>query len=540
MSKKIIGIGLALVAIAIPFVGPVIGAAIGLSALGTAALIAGLEVGIALTQSVLLGPSVPKIPQTNPVDRLYANLDTTTPRKIVFGDTAGATDIRYHVYTGADQEFFHQVIAVAAHALGSIYEIWIDNERAWTSAGGVQGRFVGYLVVNYNLNSNGGDAIDATWTSNCKLSACAWVHLTYTLLGPDDETPSPFQGGISGRLTIRCAGPYIYDPRLDSAVPGGSGSHQSGLAGTWAYSSTGSRNPALQLLWYMLGWPIFGKLSVGMGIPPERIDLPSFITAANICDESVTLSIGGTEPRYRSDGVLSEGDDRQAVIDTLCSTMNATLRDAGGKIAIEVIRDDLGSPVADFGLDDILGEEEWVQTPPLHQYFNVVRGRFVDPSNDALYQLNEYPSVSITSPDGIERIQTVDYPLVQSASQAQRLAKLRLMRNQHQGRYSAVFGSRAWQVSVGNIVRMTHAGLTFSNKLFRVAEQKIGRNGQTRMTLVEEDSAGYSWIAEERPPRVPRTPPIADPGLNPIFGFNRRPGRSVGAAVAHASADGRS
>lgn len=524
MSKKVIGIGLALVAIAIPFVGPAIGAAIGLTALGTSALIAGLEVGIALSQSVLLGPSVPKIPQTNPVDRLYVNLDTTTPRKFVFGNTAGATDLRYQAYTGDDQEFYEQIIAVASHPLGGdgIYELWIDNERAWTDGGGVEGRFVDFLSVDANNGAvtGGGSPVDATWTSDCSLSSCAVVHLIFTLIGPDEATPSPFQGGVSSRLTIRCNGATLYDPRLDSTATGGSGSHRAAAQFTWTFSSTNYRNPALQLLWYLLGWLYLstpGKLMVGMGTPAARIDLASFITAANICDESVSLAGGGSEARYRTDGVLSEGDDRQAVIDTLCSSMNATLRDSGGKIAIEVVRDDLGSPVADFGLDDILGEEEWVQTPPLNQYFNIVRGRFVDSSDDALYQLSEYPSVKVTSPDSIDRIQTVDYPLVQSASQAQRLAKLRLMRNQHQGRYSAVFGSRAWQVSVGNIVRLTHSGLTFSNKLFRVAEQKISRTGQTRMTLVEENSAGYSWEAEDLPPPIPRPPPIFDPTNLPFW-----------------------
>lgn len=518
MSKKVLAIGLAVVAIAIPFAGPAIAGVLGITgALGTALLVAGLEAGIALTQSVLIGPSVPKIPQTNPISRLYATLDTTTPRKIVFGSTALPTDVRYQSYTGADEEFYHQVIAVASHAIDAITEIWIDNVQAWTSASGVLGDYIGYLDVSTSVESTGGIAIDSTWTADCKLSGCAWVQLTYHLLGPDADTPSPFQAGVSNRLTIRGEGARLYDPRLDSTVPGGSGTQVAAYQWLWSSNSTTRRNSALQLLWYLLGWRgPNGKLMVGMGLPAARIDLPSFMTAANICAESVSLSEGGSEPRYRCDGVLSEGDDRQAVIDTLCASMNATLRDSGGKIAVEVIRDDLATPLADFGLDDILGGEEWIQTPPLANYFNTVRGRYVDASDDALYQLSEYPSVTIASPDGIERAQTVDYPLVQSASQAQRLANLRLMRNQHQGRYTAVFGPRAWQVSVGKVVRLTHSGLAFSNKLFRVAEQTITRTGETRMTLIEEDGAGYSF-GEDTPPPAPRPPPVSHPRKHPLL-----------------------
>lgn len=528
MSKKVLLIGLAVVAIAVPFAAPAIAGAIGIAGalgisagLATALTAATLEIGLALTQSVLLGPSIPKgLTRTSPTDRLYAHLDTTTPRKIVFGQTAAATDVRYQEYTGDEQDVYHQVIALASHYVQSVDEIWIDNEVAWTLAGGPQGRFVDYFTVQVTTEGTHGVGISigSTWDTDCTLTGCAWVHLQYSLIGPDESTPSPFQGGVSNRLTIRVNSMKLYDPRLDSSVAGGSGSHSSINQDTW--QSTNNRNPALQLLWYLLGHKVGSsatKFMVGMGMPPARIDLPSFITAANICDESVSLSGGGSESRFRCDGVVSEGDDRQSVIDTLCAHMNATLRDAGGKISLSVLVNDLGSPDADFGLDDILGGEEWNQTPPLDQYFNVIRGRFVDASDDALYQLSEYPEASVTSPDGIERVQTIDFVMAQSASQCQRLAKTRLQRNQYQGRYTAIFGPRAWQVSVGGVVRMTHAGLLWTNKLFRVVEQTISRDGTTKMTLIEENSAIYAWSStEQRAGHTPRTPRVSDPAKNPL------------------------
>lgn len=540
MSKKIIAIGLAVVAIAVPFVAPVaLGLAVG--SFAALAVTAALEVGIALASSILIGPSVPKLPQTNPVDRLYANLDTTTPRKFVFGYTAAATDVRYQSYTGDNQELYHQIICLASHQVTSIDEIWIDNEMAWNGA--VLGRYVGFLDVATNPT---GDPltpipIDSIWTSNCKLSYCAYIYLRFTLIGPDEDTPSPFQTGISNRLTIRVHGAPMYDPRLDGTVTGGSGTQRASNQATWGTVSTNIRNPALQLLWFLLGWKKNNKLMVGMGIPPVRIDLPSFITAANVCDENVQLVGGGASDRYQCDGLLSEGDDRGAVIDQLCSSMNATLRDAGGKIALANLKDDLGSPKADFGLDDILGGEEWVQTPSLSNYFNVIRGRYVNATDNALYQLSDYPEVKVPSPDDIERIQAVDYPMIQSAAQAQRLAKLRLMRNQHQGRYSALFGPRAWQVSIGDVVRLTHAGLSFGNKVFRVAEQSIARTGETKMTLIEENALGYVWDAEESDPPVAPPPIVWDPDLSALWAnlsFLVRRNRGAGLATNIATTTG--
>lgn len=515
MSKSILKIGLAVVGIVLAI--PTVGASLGLTAIALAAV----EVGIALASTILLGPSVPKggLTQTA-LSRLYATLVTTEPRKWwVGGPTAGGNDVRYQTYTGTKQEFYHQVIAHASHQVQSIDEIWIDNEKAWSKTGGVLGRYVGWLTVTARelATSGNGIAIDSVWTSSCTLNGCAYTYLQYKLFDPSNSNnASPFQSGISGRLTFRGKGAPTYDPRLDSTVIGGSGTQRAGTQSSWAWSDTGSRNPALQLLWYLLGWQINGKIALGMGLPAARIDLSSFITAANHCDESVTLAAGGSEPRYRADGLISEGDDRSAVVQHLCQTMNATLRDSGGKISLQVVNNDLATPAATFGLNDILGSEQYEQTQPLNTYFNIVRGRRVDATDQALYQLTDFPQVVLASPDGIDRIQTTDYPLIQSNGQAQRLAKLSLKRAQYQAKYTATFGSNAWAVSLGDIVQFNHSGMNWTNKLMRVVAQSIGQSGQVKMTLLEESTDVYTWAAEDIAGTVSATPTVVVPTSLPL------------------------
>lgn len=518
--KAILAVAIVAVAIAAPYVIPgILGVAAG--SLAAIAATAAVEIGLALISSTVLGPTVPRTSAlTNTaLSRLYATLVTTEPRKITFGITAAGNDVRYQTYTGTNQEFYHQVIAHASHQIQSLDEIWIDNEKAWTSGGGVQGRFVGWLTVTSRLvgTSSNGIAIDSTWTSSCTLTGCAYTYLQFKLMDPSNNSnTSPFQSGVSNRLTFRAHGAYVYDPRLDSTVPGGTGTQRAGTQSTWAWNDNASRNPALQLLFYLLGWQIGGKLALGMGLPPARIDLASFITAANHCDESVALSGGGSEPRYRSDGVISEGDDRSTVVENLCATMNGTLRDNGGKIALQIIVNDLATPTGTFGLGDIMGSEQYDQTQPLNNYFNIVRGRRVDPSDQALYQLSDFPQVSLTAPDSIDRIQTVDFPLIQSNGQAQRLAKLRLKRAQYQAKYTADFGSNAWAVSLGGVVQMNHAGMNWTNKLFRVISQAIGQDGQVKITLQEESSDVYTWAAEDIAGIAAGTPTVPDPTMLPL------------------------
>jgi hypothetical protein len=506
-AKAIIGLALVAVAIAAPFAIPgILGVAAG--SFAAIAATAAIEVGIALTQTILLGPSIPKLPQSQANggrDRLYVSLDVTTPRKIVLGGpTAMATDLRYQTYSGTDQDTYWQVIAVASHEVNAISEIWLDNEQAWTSGGGVLGRYVGYLTVTtrtLGTNANG-VAIDSVWTSSCTLTGCAYIVLSYKLTGASDSEDSPFAGGVTNRMTIRGKGAKVYDPRLDSTVTGGSGTQRAATQSTWAWNDNASRNPALQLLWYLLGWDINSKLAVGMGIPPARIDLPSFITAANICDESITLNGGGTEPRYRTDGVLSEGDDRKAVIDALCSQMNAMLRDAGGKLSLTVMKNDLASPIASFTENDMLGDEEWTQTPTFRHVQHRPRPAH-RPVRQRALPADRFPR---GQPDQRRRHRShrhgrlYAHP-IERAGGAPRQAAARAQ--PVPGPLFCLGGPRWWQVTIGDVVQLSHQGLGWSNKLFRLVGQTISRTGQTKVVLLEENAAIYAWDNSEAAPVTP-------------------------------------
>ncbi|GAA4827542.1 hypothetical protein GCM10023232_27330 [Sphingosinicella ginsenosidimutans] len=502
MSKKILRPLLSIAAIGLQFV-PGLGtiAALGLK-IGVGAL-AGIALGVG--SALLLRPKVPRV-SPNATDRLTVTLDPGARRKIAFGHTALATDNRYQGYTGTDQEYVEWIVAVASHTCEAIEEIWFDSTKAWSASGGVTSTYSGYLTVETRNpgTSGNGISIDSVWTSTCTLTGCAYVHLRFKVTGNSKKAESPFSSAIPTRVTIRGKGALLPDLREDGVDP----DDQT----TWDWFSDDSgRNPAWQLLFYLLGWRINGKLAVGRGIRSDRIDLDSFITAANLCDEPVTKAGGGTEPRYRSDALFSEDDDPSLVIGCLCDAMNAVIRDSGGKIGVYVRHNDLATPVCAFTEADIIGDDEWQQTPPIDQTVNITRGRFVDASDAGLYQLVDYPEVSIDSVDGIDRIDPFDLPCVQSASQAQRLAKQRLQRSQYRGVFQAKFNYRAWQVNLGDVVTLSHSALGWEDKLFRVAGTSIGLNGVVDLILKEENEAIYAWDAEEAAPVTPAAPTAYDP-----------------------------
>lgn len=493
-----------------------IGVGIGIAA-STLTAVSAIASVVAIGASALGKPKSPKTPPAN-LDRLQVTIDPRTPRKMVLGRTAMATDLRDQEYTG-NQDYLHRFIVVASHKVQAIESIYFDDKLAWTVGGGAQGEFVGYLTVTPILEGNAGNAINisARMGSTRRYTGLAYVHIQYELTGNSKKTASPFAQSIASRMTIIGKGLPTYDPRLDTTV-GGSGTQRANDQTTWVWSDNASNNPAIQLLNYYLGWKIAGKLAVGKGIPAARIDMASFITAANICDETVALAAGGTQPRYRTAGIVSESDSLDLVNDNFKAAMNAELDDADGKIRLTVLHNDLASPVADFTDDDVLGNVQWQPVAPLNESFNAIRGIYTDPSTNSLYQQVDYPQPTpLTSPDGIERMLPFDLPLVENAARAQRLAKQRLQREQYTGTLSFEGNSRYWKVQKNDIIRQTFTPLGMTLKLFRVVSISTRVDGVVPIVLREENAALYAWSAEDSAAVAAAAPTLYDFTKNPQY-----------------------
>jgi hypothetical protein len=519
-TLRTLALVLSVAALAVTGVGLALGGTIVLA--GTtisSAVLLGIAAGVAGIGATIIGPKTPR----SQLSRLNVSLDPSAGRKAVLGTTAMPLDIRYHEASGTDQEFIDYIIALAAHKVASIDEIYFEEKLAWTALGGVTGTYTGYLTVTTITEGTAGNAAPVNagtvWDASCRLTGCAYVRIRIKRSGNSKKTESPLVQGLPSRVTIIGEGAPLYDPRLDSTVPGGSGSHRANDQATWgAYAGSDDYdNPALQVLWFLLGWKINGKLSVGAGVPPARIDMESFITAANICDEDITLATGGTQKRYRTSGTVSDEDGRMDSINTFLACMNGTLRDSGGKLTLALLKNDLADPVLDFTDGDFLGEFAWDQTGGgLSQGHNIVRGRFVDPSTQSLYQMAEYPEVTLPSPDGIERVMTFDVPFVEDGRRAQRLAKQVLQRQQFRGQLSAEFNAKALGCEVGDIVEVSLDALGFNNKPFRVISKEVRVDGRVPLALLEESSLIYQWDRDDLAPVVARTPVTYNPLLNMI------------------------
>ncbi len=502
---------------ALPVLAAVAGIALAIPSGGTSLLAAGLGVsgtvaggiaaGLSISASLLSSTSMPKIPQSETqLSRLQARLDTQAPRKIVLGRTAMPADIRYYEGSGEDERVIEYIIAVAAHKVREISELWIEDELAWSETGGIAPQFIDYLgVEGYKEGRadntraiNGG----ARWGSDDRLTGCAYLYVRVNRLGATENEQSPFANGLPGRVTIVGEGMPMYDPRFDSTV-GGAGSMRIANQNTWGPSSG---NPIIQSLNVLLGWRINGKLSVGGGLPAKYINLDSVMTAANACDEDIVLSGGGTQPRYRTAGTFSTDDAPMNIVGALLAGCAGDLLDSDGQLSFLIKTNTLAVPAVTFDDHDLLSAGRWDPMGGQTNLSNIIAGNFTDPSARSLYQPVPYASVKLPSEDGIDRTAPLDFGVVENGPQSERLAKQTLQRMQYPGLFSGEYNMKGMAAKVGSIVWQSYSPRGWLNKPFRVVSQKPSRSGRIALILREEHEDIYAWEAEDSAPVQPAEP----------------------------------
>jgi hypothetical protein len=495
---KIAGVVAGIAAIATG-VGAVLGGTMMFTAFGGAIAASTIAAGagaVSALAGMLAGGS--KIPQSETqLGRLQARLDTQAPRKIVLGPvTAMPADIRYYEGSGTDDEFVDYILAVAGHRIGSVDEIWFEDELAWTAAGGVQGIYSGYLTaVDIRLEGTAANTIaingGTRWGADDRLTGCAYLRLRVKRTGKDDKEQSPLASGLPGRVTIIGAGMPMYDPRFDSSV-GGSGTQRIDDQDSWGPSSG---NLIIQALNVLIGWRIAGQLSVGAGLPAKYLDLDSAMTAANVCDEAIALASGGSQPRYRGAGAFNSGDAPMNIVGALLAGCAGDLLDSDGRLSFLIKANTLALPAVTFDDHDVVSAARWDPMGGQTNLPNIIAGSFVDPG--ALYQMVPYPSVKLASEDGIERTASVDFGVVENAAQAERLAKQTLQRMQYPGTFSAEYNMKGMAATIGSIVWQTYSPRGWLDKPFRVVSQKPSRSGRIALVLREEHADIYRWAAED-------------------------------------------
>ncbi len=442
-----------------------------------------LRIGGTLLLSTAAQALMPK-PQTTMQPRTVTIREPVVPRDLVYGRTRKGGVIVFLHSSGSDNRFLDLVIVLATHRVRSIGAIYFEGEMALDADGVAQDRWAGKVLVEKALGlpeqaAFAGLREDASdkWTENHRLRGCAAIRLRLTY----DQ--NAFPSGIPN-ITVDLEGKDdIWDPRTQTAVY--------------------SENPALCLADYMANptWGIGARIG-----EPDGIDEMSLVEAANICDETVPLAGGGSEPRYACNGVITLSEVPKTIIEGMLSSFAGRCAFSGGSWRIHAGA--WRAPDVALTSDHVReGGLTLATRVTMSSNFNGVRGQFVSPEND--WQPDDFPAyasdVYLAEDGGEQKWRDISLPFTISAAMAQRLAKIELERARRQMTVRLSGKLSAWAATVGDMVTLSYARWGFAAKPFEVHGVSLDLTASgdgalllPELVLRETSPLVYDWSASEQ------------------------------------------
>lgn len=325
------------------------------------------------------------------------------------------------------------------------------------------------------------DALPGKWSTSDRLQGLAWL---YCRLQRDNAV---FPTGLPN-IKALVRGRKLYDPRQDSTVAGGWGSHRADQWWTWSWSE----NPALAILDYL-------RSPWGLDCDLDEVDLAAFIAAANICDETVLsagnqwVARGTAEKRFTINGIVDTSVAPDEVLRQMLSTCQGMLTYTEGRFALRVSA--WTTPVCTLTESDMAGYVTVAPRTPRSELFNAIRGTYVGAEHGYTpHDYAPYRSALYAGADGEEIWRDLELSFTRTASEAQRLTRLVIEQARRSGTVEVTCNLRqAFALQVGDIVAMTLSRFGFSNTPFRVVGWTWLFPHQVKLQLRAIDPSAYSW-----------------------------------------------
>jgi hypothetical protein len=415
------------------------------------------------------------------------------------------------------------------------------NGNSYTGPNGVQYNFSGavYAEARFGDQTEGEDtttqimgslrANDPVWDydaqgNNPWVAGCTYIYLKV------ENNPSLFPGEPEVRITVN-GKDNVWDPRTQS----------SGFTTNWA----------------LIAADMISDMQFGLG--DNTVNQPNLIAAANVCDEQVEFAGagGGTEARYTCNYHYDTG---AAPGDALAAIMPGA---AGGYSQIGgehyVWPAYWQGPAFTFGAQHLTAPFSWKPYRSVPDLINCVNGTYIaptypynavgnlydangfyngqaqdnfsfafQPTNFPQYaqdELHGYPSDEWLAADGGHQ-----HPLelslqsVLSIGQAQRVAKINLMRNRFQGLGTLEMSLAAFVMQPKSVFDFNFPYLNWSNKALEVSgaslsvsedEDSGAQSVRVSFSVNETDPSIYEWSTIEEltvydvpalPSQTPLTP----------------------------------
>jgi len=450
----------------------------------TYAIHAGTTAALATASQELNKPDIPDFSNFNieSTGRLQTIKQAIASRRMIYGEMR-VGGVLAHVESVDNDKFLHLVVMLASHEVEAIDTIYLDDtavtlDTTYGSSGAGAGGFVNagkykdkvrvrkYLGTFEQGADNTLYDVSSVWTQSHRLTGISYLSVRLEF---DSDV---FANGIPN-ITAIVRGKKVYDPRTS----------------TTAYSS----NPALCIRDYLV------DSKYGFGASSDEIDDTAFTTAANICDEDITLSGSGTENRYELHGTVDVSKMPKSILEDMLTSCGGVLTYQNGKFAVKAAK--YVSPTLTLDEDHLRAPISLQTRRSRRDNYNAVKGVFSSP--DVNYVPADYPafkSNTFATEDGGDTVfLDLDLPYTSSSSMAQRLAKIALFRNRQQLTLTMPCNLHGFDLKVGDTVSVTNTRLGFSSKVFEVIQWELVSGDELGVDLVLRELAStvYDWDAEE-------------------------------------------
>ena len=323
------------------------------------------------------------------------------------------------------------------------------------------------------------------------------------------------------RLSFELQGKKIYDPRKDSTVTGGSGSHRAATSSTWEFSS----NPALCLRDYL------SDTTYGLSAEASEINdtnNPGGVqTAANVCDQDVVDNDSSvTANRYTANGSANFSSTGEDVVHQLLSSMAGKMTYTSGKF--QVFAGATQTVDKTITEDDLLSPINITTNRRGGDLFNSVKAIYADAENDYIASETpvltaKLPGTSTTylskdTPSGsaepnYKKMMELRLPFTTNKHTAQRLAKVQILDQRFTQMVNVQLPIKYIQCQPNDWVQITYPNFDWTNKKFCVEEISLGMTdggddspgmAAVNATLKEVDDGIFTFVSSDF------TNPVAD------------------------------
>ncbi|MGO4167868.1 phage tail protein [Novosphingobium sp. YAF33] len=443
--------------------------------------------------------------QTNPQSGLPYAMGRTRMSGLRF---FAATNTRPGYTKFNDLLWFGALLSIGG-PIGGIEEFKADGEVVtFDASGNAVGNFRDYMAQKVHLGGPMSTALNLSlgggtapgWTAQHKLSGIThamWC-LRYNKQGEMYGAGAPEPAWIGKWVKV-------YDPRLDSTYPGGSGPCRALDESTYVWSD----NPGLHALTWALGRWQNGERTCGIGAPVETIRMAEFVECANVC-EANGWTVGGVE--WTTD---SKWDSLKRILQAGGARPTQTAAMIG--CLVNMPRTAIAT-IESWHLHDGLS---LAATKSRRERISSVIPRYVDEDSD--WELISGTAITVAeyaTADKGKRTKEIDFPLVQvfsgqEAKQPGQLAAYEIVNSREAGPWTFTTGPEWIGLKTGDVVYLNVPEEGLVNQPVMITRRAIDPStGKVSFAVETETYSKHAYaLGQSTTPPAPFT--LSAPDLKP-------------------------